>query len=68
MLRDGEAALYNPFAKKMREAAKRRRDMALMKSGKAVVDSSRPHVGLKSTKAGVRARLARTKTKGKTPL
>jgi len=37
VLRDGEAALYNPFAKKMKEAAKRRRDMALRKSGKAVV-------------------------------
>jgi hypothetical protein len=33
---DGESALYNPFAKKMREAAKRRRDMALRKSGNAV--------------------------------
>ena len=37
MLRDGEAVLYNPFVKKMREAAKGRRDMTLRKSGKAVV-------------------------------
>ena len=36
VLRDGEAALYNPFAKKSKEAAKRRRNMALRKSGKAV--------------------------------
>ena len=37
VLRDGEAALYNPFTKKMREAAKRRCDMAMRKSGKAQV-------------------------------
>jgi hypothetical protein len=37
VLRDGKAALYNPFTKKMREAAKPRRDMALRKSGKAPV-------------------------------
>ena len=36
LLRDGEAALYNLFAKK-KEAAKSKRDMALRKSGKAVV-------------------------------
>ena len=36
VLRDGEAALYNPFAKKSKEAAKRRGTMALRKSGKAV--------------------------------
>jgi hypothetical protein len=37
VLRDGEAAMYNPFAKKQRETAKRRRDMALRKSGKAAI-------------------------------
>ena len=35
VLRDGKATLYNPFTKKMRDAAKRKRDMAMRKSGKA---------------------------------